>query len=325
MAAPDPPRNSDGPRATPLSILIVGAGAVGGYYGAILARAGHLVTIVARGDHGRAVAERGLLVEDPGGSFTVELPVLPSAEAARGLGADIVLVAVKASALPEVAAHVGLALAPGGVAIPLLNGLDSEEELARVIGPERVVGGVAQIAARLVAPGVVRADAPGRIVLAPLTPERLPQAERIARAFSDAGLGCEARRDLARVLWAKLLWNAPFNAVCALTRKTAGQVLEVPELERVVREAMQEVVAVARAEGVSLDDRLVAATLDATRTSFRDTLPSMLQDVLAGRTTECRALQGAVVRRGALRGVPTPVHNLLLALVLGLEAGTSPK
>jgi 2-dehydropantoate 2-reductase len=120
------------------------------------------------------------------------------------------------------------------------------------------------------------------------------------------------------MLWTKLLWNAPFNGICALTRKNAGEVLAIPELEALVRAAMHEVTAVARAEGVKLPDTIVEAMIGSTRTRFAASFPSMLQDVLAGRPTEARALQGAIVTRGDRHGIPTPVHRALLALLLGL-------
>jgi 2-dehydropantoate 2-reductase len=305
-----------------LKVLVVGAGGVGGYYGALLARANHEVAFVARGDHGQAIRERGLLVELPNETFSVEAQVFPSVMDAAGFAAEVAIVAVKSDDLAGVAPGVGAALADGGVAIPLLNGLDSEEALAAVIGRSRVVGGIAQIAARKGKPGVVHVDSPARMVLAPLSPhesEQRPLVERIAAEFSRAGFGCDVKTNLQSVLWSKLLWNAPFNAICALTRKSAGEVLKIPELETLVRAAMQELVAVARAEGVELDAALLEGTIEATRTRFAASRPSMLQDVLAGRKTEARELQGAVVRRGRAHGVETPVTSALLALMLGLE------
>jgi len=302
-----------------MKILVVGAGAVGGYYGALLVRAGHSVTFVARGEHGRKIRSDGLAVELPDTAFSVRADVLPDVAEAAGLDADVAIVAVKASGLSAVAAGVGAALGKEGVAIPLLNGLDSEEELARAIGGHRVIGGIAQIASRIAAPGRIRVDAPARIVLGPVTPEQMPRVEKIAAEFSKAGFECEAKDDLKRVLWTKLLWNAPFNAVCALTRLRAGEVLEVPELEALVRSAMHELARVAATEGVTIGDRLIESMLESTREKFKDSVPSMLQDILAGRETETRALQGAVVRRGEQKGVDTPVHRTLLALMLGLE------
>jgi 2-dehydropantoate 2-reductase len=289
-----------------MKILVVGAGAVGGYYGALLARAGHSVTFVARGEHGRKIRTDGLVVELPDETFTVETDTVEDIAAARGLGADVAIVAVKADDLPAVAAGIGAALREDGVAVPLLNGLDSEDELARVIGADRVIGGVAQIASRIAAPGKVRVDAPARIVLAPLKPEQVSRVESIAAEFSKAGFGCDAKPDLKRVLWTKLLWNAPFNAVCALTRRSAGDVLAVPELEALVRSAMHELASVAKTEAVEIDDRFIESMLESTRQKFKDSTPSMLQDVLAGRKTETCALQGAVVRRPPPPPPPTP-------------------
>jgi 2-dehydropantoate 2-reductase len=303
-----------------MKLLVVGTGAVGGYYGAMLARAGHDVTFVARGEHGRAIREHGLVVETPDERLVVRARVIDDVSAAADLGVDVAIVAVKASSLADVASGVGAALAEGGVALPLLNGLDSEDALASVIGRSRVIGGIAQIASRIVAPGQIRVEAPAGIVLAPLEPAQRETVQRIADAFAQAGFGCSVKTDLARVLWTKLLWNAPFNAVCALTGRTAGEVLAVPELEALVRAAMQELAAVARAEGVAMDDALIHATLDATRTKFARSEPSMLQDVRAGRPTEASALQGAVVVRGEKHGIPTPIHRTLLALVTGLAS-----
>jgi 2-dehydropantoate 2-reductase len=300
-----------------MKALVVGAGAVGGYYAAMLSRAGHDVTVVARGEHGRAIREHGLVVETPTETMTATPAVVDDVEHASALHADVALVAVKAASLVDVARGTGNALGEGGFAIPLLNGLDSEKDLAAVIGAERVIGGIAQIASRIAGHGRIHVDAPAKMILAPLVPQQMSDVQRIARAFTDAGFECEAKPDLARTLWTKLLWNAPFNAICALTDRSAGEVLAVPELATLVRETMEELARVAKTEAVIIDERLIAGTLEATRTKFSGSLPSMLQDVRNGRPTEALALQGAVVRRGELHGIPTPIHRTLLALVLG--------
>jgi 2-dehydropantoate 2-reductase len=307
-----------------MKILVVGAGAVGGYYGALLARAGHAVTFVARGEHGRAIREHGLWVDTPDDdpSIVCRAPVLADIALATGFGAEVALIAVKAADLPAIAPAIGHALAEDGIAIPLLNGLDSEDVLAAAIGRDKVVGGIAQIAARITGLGHIRVDAPARIVLAPLppvTPEKMMRVEGLAATFGAAGFDCEAKRDLARTLWTKLLWNAPFNAICALTRLSAGEVLAVPELATLVRTAMVELAAVARAENVTIDDALIDATLEATRVKFHGSIPSMLQDVRAGRQTEAHSLQGAVVTRGERHNIEVPIHRTLLALVVGLS------
>ncbi len=305
-----------------MKVLIVGTGAVGGWFGAKLALGGHAVTFVARRENGAAIRERGLRVETPDGNeLEAHGAVIDDVGEARGQGFDLALVAVKASALADVAAGTGAALGERGVAIPLLNGLDSERELAGVIGSEHVVGGVAQLAASLVTPGRVRVRAGGMMTIAPLSGDQFERVRALATEL-DACFPCAAEDDLGRVLWTKLLWNAPFNGVCALTRKNAGDVLAVPALEALIRDAMREIVLVAQSEGVDLKEHAIDAMLAITRGMFADTEPSMLQDVVAGRATEADALQGAVAVRGERHGLPTPIHRTLHALLRGCSHGS---
>ncbi len=301
-----------------MRILVVGAGAVGGYFGVKLALAGHDVTFLARGAHAAAIREHGLVVETPHGEIVGRAPVIDHIDQARGLAADLALVSVKASGLGAVAAGTGHALSEHGVAIPLLNGLDSEDELGNVIGLERVVGGVAMMAAGHVAPGRLYLKAGGMMSIAPMVHAQEKLVQRLAAELGEA-FPCNVDENLAHMLWQKLLWNAPFNAICALTRLPAGRVLELPELEELVMRAMHEVIAVARAENVPLGESSIDAMLNVTRGLFADAEPSMLQDVLAERPTEADELQGAVVRRGREHNIPTPVHQALLALLHGLH------
>ncbi len=305
-----------------MRILVVGAGAVGGYFGAKLALAGHEVTLLARGAHAAAIREHGLVVETPHGRIVARAPVIEHIDRARGMDADLALVAVKASSLAAVAGGTGAALGPHGVAIPLLNGLDSEDELGNVIGLDRVVGGVAMMAAGHVAPGRLYLRAGGMMSIAPVVHAQEKMVERLAAELGKV-FPCNVDKSLPHMLWQKLLWNAPFNAVCALTRLRAGQVLELEELVEMVTRAMQEVVEVAKTEDVLLGESSIDAMLNVTQALFADTEPSMLQDVLAGRPTEADALQGAIVQRGRLHGIPTPVHQTLLALLHGLQESYS--
>lgn len=302
-----------------MNIVIVGAGAVGGYYGAHLANSGASVTFVARGEHGRAIREHGLVIETKDGELRAKAPVVDDINAIPAGSAGLVVIAVKARSLQSVAKGVGNALAANGVALPLLNGVESEEQLASVIGSERVIGGIAQIASEVAGPGRIRVRGPGRIMLAPMIASQGPIVEAIAKTFNESGFTCRIASDLRRMLWMKLLWNAPFNGICALTRLSAGDVLAVPELEELVRAAMGEVVAVMRAEGIAVEDDLVEKSINMTRTEFPDSVPSMLQDVRAGRATEADILQGAVVRHAARHGIPAPIHTTLFALLHAID------
>jgi 2-dehydropantoate 2-reductase len=302
-----------------MKILVVGAGAVGGYFGVRLSLAGHDVAFVARGAHGDAIREHGLTVETPDGALHAAPTTFARIDEAVGFGADLALIAVKARDLDAAAAGIAAALAASGVAIPLLNGLESEARLAEFIGAERVIGGVAQIASEIHAPGRLRVREHGSIVLAPFREKQTELVSRITAELSKAGFACRAARDLRRVLWTKLLWNAPFNAACAITRLDAGSVLAIPELRTVVLAAMREVVDVASAEGVELPGDIIEVTIAATEQRFSATVPSMLQDVLARRPTEAGALQGAVIARARAHGLEVPVHTLFFALLMGIE------
>ncbi|WP_104986369.1 ketopantoate reductase family protein [Sorangium cellulosum] len=303
-----------------MRILIVGAGAVGGYFGARLTLAGEDVTFVARGAHAEAMRSRGLVLRAPEGEVHTPPLRVVELDGARG-PFDLALVAVKWPSLAAVSARLPGLLAPDGLCAPLLNGLDSEDAVARDVGEARVVAAIAYMSAGLAGPGEILAIAPTRAGLAPYRPGQEPRVEALAARIERAGIPVRRGSNYRAMLWEKMVWNAPFNAICALTGQRAGAVAE--EMEDLVREAMREVIAVARAEGAALSDATADAMITLTRQEFPLTEPSMLQDVRAGRATEVDILQGAVVERGRRAGIDTPVLRTLAALVRGLPSRTA--
>lgn len=299
-----------------MRILVVGAGAVGGYFGARLALAGEDVTFVARGAHAEVMRARGLALTTPDGALHTPPLRVVELEAARG-PFDLVLVAVKWPALAAVSAALPGLLAADGVCAPLLNGLESEDAVARHVGEARVIAAVAYMSASLKGPGEIHTNAPTRAGLAPYRPGQEARVEAIAARLERAGIPVRRAADHRVMLWEKMVWNAPFNAICALTGRYAADAIAV--MEPLVREAMAEVIAVARAEGAPLSDAIADAMIHLTRTEFPLTEPSMLQDVRAGRETEVDILQGAVAERGRRASVDTPVMRTLAALVRGLS------
>lgn len=302
-----------------MNVVIVGSGAVGGTFGVQLARAGHEVTFLARGEHGRAIEQRGLVVETQEGELVGTGTVVERLRDLPDGSAELALVAVKTPALDGIGPQVARILRADGVAVPLQNGLDSEDVLAGHVGDRRVVGGIARMGAAVVAPGRIRLVGGASMVLAPYRGGDLARVQALVEQLVASGVQAEAKPDLGKVLWGKLLWNAPFNGICALTRLVPGRLLEEPSLEALVRGAMHEVLAVARAEGASLPDSLVDALVQGSRSTWAATEPSMLQDVLAGREHEVESLQAAVAERGRRHGVPTPIHDVLAALLRGLQ------
>lgn len=296
-------------------MLVIGVGGVGGVLGARLALSGADVSFVARGEHGRVLATRGLYVELKGEKLRTPPLRVASLEACQG-PFDVVLVCVKHAGLDAVGEELPRLLAPSGVVLPMLNGLESEEVCASYVGAQRVVASVAYMSSGLLGPGDVYLHGTARVGLAPFRHGQEAIIEHLTAVFSKAGLTVRRADDAATMLWEKMVWNAPFNGICALSRQTAGYVAN--QLEPLVREAMAEVVAVARAEGVMLPAPIGDMMLLVTRSDFPDTEPSMLQDVRAGRSTEVDILQGAVVARGARHGVETKVMSTLASLLRGL-------
>ncbi|WP_437589356.1 ketopantoate reductase family protein [Sorangium sp. So ce1000] len=303
-----------------MRILVVGAGAVGGYFGARLALAGEDVTFVARGAHAEAMRSRGLIVRTPSGELRTPPLRVVELDGARG-PFDLALIAVKSPSLAAVSARLPGLLAADGLAAPLLNGLDSEDVVARDVGERRVIAAIAYMSAGLAGPGEIDTLAPTRAGLAPYRPGQEPRVEATAALLERAGIPVRRGSDHRAMLWEKMVWNAPFNAICALTGQRAGVVAE--RMEDLTRAAMLEVIAVARAEGAELSEATADAMIALTRAEFPLTEPSMLQDVRAGRATEVDILQGAVVERGRRAGVETPVLRTLATLVRGLSPRAS--
>lgn len=304
----------------PMRILIVGAGAVGGYFGARLALAGEDVTFVARGAHAEAMRSRGLVIRTPAGELRTPPLRVAALDGARG-PFDLALIAVKWSSLAAVSATLPGLLAADGLAAPLLNGLDSEDAVAREVGASRVIASIAYMSAGLSGPGEIETLAPTRAGLAPYRPGQEARVEATAALLERAGIPVRRGSSYRSMLWEKMVWNAPFNAICALTGQRAGAAVE--RMEDLARAAMLEVIAVARAEGAELSEATADAMIALTRAEFPLTEPSMLQDVRAGRATEVDILQGAVVERGRRAGVDTPVLRTLAALVRGLSPRAS--
>ncbi|MBI2963766.1 MAG: 2-dehydropantoate 2-reductase [Deltaproteobacteria bacterium] len=293
--------------------LIVGTGAVGGYFGAKLARAGHAVVFVARGENLRALAERGLEI-DAAASRSRLCPVRAVASA-RGEGPfDLVLVCVKvpdtASALGGVAAE----LAPRAIVLSLQNGIESEPTIERLLGLPPLLRALAYVGAELVAPGVVRHTSGGTIVVGEIGALRSERLERLRRWLEEASIEVVVAADILRAKWQKLAWNAAFNLVAALGGATIGAILDRPEARRVIAAAMAEVEAVARAEGVEFEPDYVHRVMSRADRDHRAVRPSTLQDRDRRKPLEHAALCGAVVRFAARHGIPTPVNETLDAL-----------
>ncbi len=301
-----------------MRFAVMGAGGVGGYFGALLARAGNEVAFIARGEHLSALREKGLTVRSWRGDF--QLPKVEATDEPAEVGpVECILFAVKTYDTEEAARRMAPLVGPETVIISLQNGVESEEVLASFYGPERVLGGLAFISASIQEPGVIAHTAAGRLTFGEMDGSETERVERLQSVFAATGIESEPTADVVRALWDKLLWNACFNPLTTITGATVQEVLDDPVACSVARAAMDEVVAVARSEGVALGADAVDVMVERTR-ALGPITSSMRHDWEAGKPLESDALSGVVAERGRARGVPTPVNTTLYAALRLMEA-----
>jgi len=305
---------------TPLRVLVVGTGAVGGYFGALLARGGHDVTFVARGRNLEALARDGLTVVL--GTETLRLaPVRAVADPAAAPRPDLVIVCVKSYDTRAVAEQLRPVVGPDTIVLSLQNGVENEAVLAEVLGLPPLLVGLTRIGVELTAPGTVLYTGRGEIDFGEADGRETARAGRLADAFAAAGIRHRARSNVLVAAWEKLAWNAGFNAVSALTDATVGRVLAQPGSCALVRRAMEESDAAATAAGIPVRRTRLEAVLAESAGEMADFPTSMLQDRRRGRRLEYDALNGAVLRAAARTGVPVPVNTALYALLARLDPG----
>lgn len=296
-----------------MKVAVLGAGAVGGYYGALLARSGQEVTFIARGAHLAAICDRGLRVESIHGDFEV-YPAHASDDPAQVGPVDLVLVTVKSYNLEDAAEAGRPLIGPETAALPLLNGLDAADRLAAVWGGEHVLAGLTHISASVPAPGVIRQiSVVRRITFGERDGAITPRSERIRSALAASGAEVVLTPAIDVALWEKFLFIASISGVCCLARQPMGAVLATPETRRLYIDALREVEEVARARGVALPPDAVERTLKTTEGFAPHTKPSLLAALEAGQRLELEAMSGTVVRYGREAGVPTPVHAVIYA------------
>ena len=297
-------------------IAVMGAGAVGCYYGGMLARAGHDVTLIARAQHVEAVQKSGLRMETK--MFDEQVPMRASEEASGARGAKLVLFSVKSTDTERA----GAALAPyverDAVILTLQNGVDNAERLAATLG-RNVVPAVVYVAVEMAGPGHVRHHGRRELLIGPSA-----ASARIAAAFIAAGVPVEVSDNVIGALWAKLIVNCAYNALSAITQLPYGRMVQGDGVPAVMGDVVDECLAVARAAGVDVPGDLLKAV-----PQIAETMPgqfsSTAQDLARGKPTEIDHLNGFVVRKGDALGVPTPANRVLLALVKLLEERGSPR
>lgn len=302
-----------------MRIAVMGSGGVGGYFGGLLARAGHDVTFIARSAHLDALRRHGLVVESVHGDFVIS-PAQATDDPATVGPVDLVLFATKTYQIEEAAQAMRPLIGPGTAILPLHNGIDAAERTIAVLGSEPVLGGLCYVGSMLAAPGHIKQVSQfRRVIVGELDGRISPRVEAVVAALAEAGAQAEATDDIQKARWTKFIFIAPFSGVGAVARVPAGEIVRCPEPRALLEAAMLEVEAVARAAGVALDPEIVPQTM-----AFCDNLApgqtaSMQRDIMDGKPSELESIIGVLARLGAELGVPTPVFRFFYAALLPQE------
>ncbi|HVE51900.1 MAG TPA: 2-dehydropantoate 2-reductase [Ramlibacter sp.] len=294
-----------------MKVTVMGAGAVGCFYGGMLARAGHAVTLVARPAHVEAIARDGLRMETR--TFDERVRLHAVTEPAGAAPADLVLFCVKSMDTEAAGRQLKATLGPDTLVLCLQNGVDNADRLRAVLPEHEVAAAVVYVATEMAGRGHLKHHGRGELVVEPAR-----DGGRVVHALATAGIPTEVSANVRGALWSKLVMNCAYNAVSAIAQQPYGESVQGEGIWDVMRDVIDECLAVARAEGVDVPGDPQAAAR-----KLVETMPtqysSTAQDLARGKPTEIDFLNGYVVRRGEALGVPTPANRVLWALVKLLE------
>jgi 2-dehydropantoate 2-reductase len=304
----------NGMKVNAMQVAVMGAGAVGCYFGALLARAGHAVTLIGRPALVDAVQRDGLCLETAAGNHRVNVQAHTDAAAVQG--AQLVLVCVKSGDTEAAGAAIAPHLAPDAVVWSLQNGVDNAARLQAVLHRD-VTPVLVYVAVEMAAIGHVKHHGRGELVIAPSAANTA-----LAATFRQAGVPVEMSPNVVGAQWAKLILNCAWNALSAITRLPYGPLMQQAGIEALLRDVVDECLAVAQAEGVPLPGDAAAtwASIRAVAVTMPNQLSSTAQDLARGRTSEIDHLNGHVIRRGAVHGIATPANRALHTLVKAIES-----
>ncbi|WP_457680182.1 ketopantoate reductase family protein [Thermovibrio sp.] len=300
-----------------MKFVIFGAGGVGCLYGALLARCGQEVVFIGRGEHLKAMKEKGLKVKSfKYGEIEVkESEKVKFTDDPKEAGkAEVVLVCVKFYDTEKVAPQVKEILKEDGVAISVQNGIENEEILAKYLGKERVLGATAFVGTFVKEPGVVVHEAAGLLEIGELSGKESERVKRLVDVMRKCGIEARVSRNINYTLWKKLMWNVAFNPYSAITGATVGEILELPESYQIVKELMEECMEVAKAYGVELKRETMEKYLKSSP-DLMNYKTSMLLDFERGKPIEIEGITGALVRKAKEKGVEVPYNRCVYGTI----------
>lgn len=303
-----------------MRIAIFGTGGVGGYFGGRLAQAGEEVVFIARGEHLQAMQRDGLKVESIKGDFIIHPVQVTNDPGQVGL-VDVVVVGVKAWQIPDAGLAIRPLIGPETIVVPLQNGVEAPTQLADILGTKHVIGGLCRLSSFIAGPGhICHVGGDPVVQFGELDNRSSERVERLRQTFAQtAGLTVEVPPDIQVALWHKFLLIVAWSGMGAITRSPIGIFRNLPQTRQMLRQIMQEVFEVAKAQGIALSQDIVNQTLIAIDSLPPNVTASMQRDIMEGRPSELDAQNGAVVRLGQAMGVDTPVNTFIYHSLLPLE------
>ena len=304
-----------------LKIAVMGAGAVGCYYGGMLARAGHQVVLIARPEHVAAINRDGLRLQTQ--TFDEQVRLTASSDVSALQGAELVLFCVKSTSTEAAGELMRPYLSNRVQVLCLQNGVDNADRVQAVLPGIGVAAAVVYVASEIAGPGHVRHNGRGELVIEPFGSQVTPQDQGIsstvlAEALESAGVPTQISNNVRGALWAKLILNCAYNAVSAISRQPYGEMVRGAGVQELMRDVVAECQAVALADGVQVPGDVNLAVLQIAQT-MAGQYSSTAQDLMRGKPSEIDHLNGLVVQRGQALGIATPVNRVLWALVKLLE------
>lgn len=304
-----------------MRIAVMGAGSIGGYFGGMLARFGHDVTLIARGKHLETIRKDGLKILNDDGHFLVKCD---ATDDPTSIGVvDLVLLTVKTyqndMAIPPLRSLIDSSTS----ILCLQNGMDSYQSITRLLQIQDPLPGAAYIEASVQSPGIIRQSGTVvKIVFGELNGTLSSRGTEIQKVLSDSGIDTQFTTDILKTLWTKFLFISTMAGITCLTRKTLAQLVPKEDWPNIIIDCMKEIEAVGRGNNINLENDVVKTTMDYITESLENMQASMHTDLMAGRPLELDALNGAVVRAGKLADIPTPINSLIYAMLKPYELGS---
>ena len=309
-------------KKTNMKIVIVGVGAVGGYFGGRLAQTAHEVTFIARGEHLNAIRENGLRVDSLNGDF-IAVPTYATDSPSEADEMDVIVVATKAWQIPSVTESMRPMIGEDTIIVPLLNGVEAPHQLATVYGYERVLGGFCRVQSRKAGAGhIIQGGTPPYVSIGAINTDDTQQSanvQRITAVFTEASIEVQLPDSIEAAMWQKLLFVSAFGGVGAVTRMPAGVIRSLPEVRAMLKGAMTESYTVALAQNIPMADDAVATGMAMVDRLPEHSTASMQRDIMNGYPSELDAQNGAVVRIGEQFNITTSIHRFIYHSLLASE------